>query len=70
MKPIIKRIEALERTTAPAYGVTVTASLETSDEAITEVLIAAGLNPGLVIRVNRFQTEIAGKPEVVGRFAL
>lgn len=70
MKPIIKRIKALERTTGPAYGVIVTASPETSDEAITKVLATAGLNPGLMIRVNRFQTETAGKPEIVGRFSL
>lgn len=71
MKPIIKRVEVLERdVTGPAYGVTVTASLGTTDKAIAEALAASDLKPGLVIRVNRFQTEEPLKPEIVGRFAL
>lgn len=71
MKPITKRVEALERDiTGPAYGVTVTASLGTTDEAIAEALAVSDLKPDLVIRINRFQTEEPVKPEIVGRFSL
>ena len=69
MKTIEKRVAALERTEEPpAYGVTVTACREATDEEVDAAVKAVGLKPAMTIRVRLWGEP--HPPEVVGRWPL